>query len=327
MSCTSDLNAAKPVYLHRILNAGSNNRKDIHYTRQLTFKNKEGTLNLKLKLDRGSAKSKIKYVSEASYKDGGKTHLLAQGFCSSAVARWEHPLTTSLLSKAIGKEIDWVSEGSQAQSNETHYILRSTLWGGHAESQLISDVEDAFLKNSDTVVKLFTPPSYNKDNIYVGGLEIFGPYDMCDAYNNKGNNKYNCVGKLQNFREKHQLNGQEGQRSISQAILDKLNKRFKGEEKNLFTVIYHSQQPYSNVDTYYVHHKEDKLFYLLAYGYTSGFYVYPKYSSKFNDSYFLSQRENQQIQLTHLYGYIHCLANKNIPYNEKSLSFSLSKEK
>lgn len=212
------------------------------------------------------------------------------------------------------------------QLNDIYYIRQSTCWGGHAESQLICDIEDAFSKNSDTIVKLFTPPSYNKDSIYMCGLEVFGTYDMCDIYNNKGNNKYNCVGKLQEFREKHQPNGQEGQKSISKAIMDKLKRRFKGEEENAFVVIYHAQQPYNNVDTYYIYNSNDEILYPVSYQYNNGFCIYSHHSEKFNDACSLSQREDMQIKPKHLYGYIHCLANKKIPYDEKSSSLFINEK-
>lgn len=61
------------------------------------------------------------------------------------------------------------------------------------------------------------------------GLEICGPYDMCDKHNGKGKNQYNCVGKLKDFRKKHL----KGQSSISAAITAKLGDKFKGEKKPL----------------------------------------------------------------------------------------------
>ncbi|OJW54607.1 MAG: hypothetical protein BGO67_02790 [Alphaproteobacteria bacterium 41-28] len=296
------------LYLYRIFNHNINNGNynAVYYTQQLAINGKIFNLN------RWSTKNKIKYVSEASKTDYGKTHLLAQGICTSAATRWETNFTTALISKSLSegdqvshldKEVDWVSHGSMAKSNESYYIRKSVNFGGHAESQLISDLEDTFNKSSDAIVKLFMPPSYNEDNIYMCGLELFGPYDMCDAYNNEGNNRYDCVGQLQRFRGKHQQDGQEGQRSISCAIMDKLKGRFKGKQEDAFVIIYHSELPYDSVYTYYAYNGSGQGVCNLQYRYNAGFFPSPVFSLKTPS--ILLQNTILPIVPRHLYGYIH----------------------
>lgn len=121
--------------------------------------------------------------------------MLAQGVCMSNETIWTDILTTKLfpeVSKSQNKTMDWVSEKSETKPNKTHFIRKpqTKYFGGHAEPQLISDIEDQFMK---TLMLLFQClfPSNNKEDIYICGLEVFGPYDMCDDYN--GNGKTNII--------------------------------------------------------------------------------------------------------------------------------------
>lgn len=284
----------------------------VKYTQKLTTK--KSSLDTKRK----STIKSIKYVCKAASQDGNKTHILAQGICRGAVSTWPDPLTTINLpqnSKTSPKLLDWVSKESETNSDDKICIRKpeASGWGGHAEVQLIADLDDVFNMHRETFLELFLPPSDSTESIYMCGLELFGPYDMCDKYNDKGNNKYNCVGKLLDFRKKHQ----KGQKSISRAIRDKLKDRFKGEKEDAFVMIYHAQSPYVNVDSYSA--ENDEYLYSLQYVSDGCRFLRKK---DFDDSYSLSQVANIDIEPDVLYGYIHQLADKTATYQESSHHFS-----
>lgn len=283
----------------------------VHYTQQLVVKKE--TLNL----HRGETAKPILYVAKASSKDNSKTHLLAQGVCMSNETIWTDILTTKLfpeVSKSQNKTMDWVSEKSETKPNKTHFIRKpqTKYFGGHAEPQLISDIEDQFMKNSDAVVSMFIPPPNNKEDIYICGLEVFGPYDMCDDYNGNGKNKYNCVGKLLDFRKCHQ----NGQRSISKAIQEKLKGKFKGSKEDAFVVIYHTQSPYDKVDTYKAEDEDYR--YGLSFSFDKCSF---SRSKDFDDTYQLSQSKSLSTEPDVLYGYIHQLGDKAALYQTTSKRF------
>jgi hypothetical protein len=304
------IKVSNPVTLSRVCNGSLT----VSYTQQLASQGKE------LNLDRKSTRKAIQYVCDASAQDNFVTHLLAQGFCKGANSRWNDPFITNLRFPGImensNKKIDYVSNDSKAESNEICYIRKpqTPYWGGHAEPQLISDLKALFTQNSDAVVKLFTPPSKNTENVYMCGLEIFGPYDMCDKYNNEGQNKYDCVGQLLKFRTDHQ----EGQQSISKAIRHKLGNRFKGNKEDAFVVIYHAHSPYSNIDSYRA--ESEEYYHHLRFEFDG--YSFLRKKNNFDNSYSLSQIESVDIKPNILYGYIHHLGNRKAIYDPNSQRFS-----
>lgn len=299
-----------PVNLSRVYN----DALIVSYTQQLT--SSEKVLNLK----RESTKTAIQYVSSASRKDKSVTHLLAQGVCKGVKATWSDPFTTTSgfpgISNTRDKKIDWVSKKSTAKHDNICYVQKpeENIRGGHAEPQLINDINALFIQNSDAVVKLFTPPTESIEQVYMCGLEIFGPYDMCDRYNKKGNNKYDCVGQLLKFRKDHQ----KGQQSISKAIRNKLGNRFKGKKEDAFVVIYHAQFPYDNVDSYRA--ESEKCYHRLNFEFAESSFMRKK--NNFDNSYSLSQLSSTELKPDILYGYIHCLGDKKAIYNPKSSCFS-----
>jgi len=300
-----------PVTLVRVSDASP----IVKYAQQLTTKGKILTLN------RESTKKAIQYVRNASVKDGGKSNTLAQGFCRSENKTWDVPftITQSFLGvlETSCKKMVWVSQGSNANSDNNYFIRKpqTNYDGGHAEPQFIKDLEAAFTQNSEAVVKYFMPPADNKGDIYMCGLELFGPYDMCDIRDGKDPNKYDCVGKLLKFRKDHQ----KGQQSISKAIRDKLGDRFKGEREDAFVVIYHAQSPYNRIDSYKA--EDDDSYYSLKFEFERYQFLRKK---KFDDSYYLSQLTSIALEPDILYGYIHQIADKKANYYPKAHSFSFS---
>lgn len=177
----------------------------------------------------------------------GANHLFANGVYiykngGTPQVRYKHFTTRNFHSIGIGEkevksQIDWMSGGSKLSSsdsdNEIYYHKskgRSDETEGHSECRLIADIEALFKKDSDSLIKLFTPSSSTRNaHIIMSGLELYGSYDMCDS----------CLGRLFEFRKKHQ----EGQQSIAYAIRDKLKITPKNVE-NYFVIIYHTTSPY-----------------------------------------------------------------------------------
>jgi hypothetical protein len=290
-----------PTHLVRVLDSSPL----VRYTQQLAVQGVE------LDLNRDSATALIDYVWKSSLRDGKKTHLLAQGFCRSETKLKTNPFTVTEnflgVLRTSTKKMVWVSQSSNAVSNNDAVIRKSTEYGGHAESQFISDLKAAFTQNSDVVVKKFLPRTDNDEDVYMCGVELFGSYDMCDDYAGEGKNKYNCVGKLKKFRIDHQ----EGQQSISRAIRDKLGDRFKGEEQDAFVLIYHAKYPYDEIDTYQC--EDEAYYYPLDFSFKG-----PKFSPRdhgdFSNTFVFSQHESLSCRKNVVYGYIHDLADKKLKY-------------
>lgn len=285
----------------------------VQYTQKLTSHGKE------LNLSRTETSEFIDHVRTASLEDDFVTHLLAQGICQDSDTTWSKICKTTLgfpdIEPSHEKIVDWVSQKSAAKTTDDYYIRTPQgSYGGHAESQLMSDILALFERDSDTIVTLLTPPSESAKEVYMCGLEIFGPYDMCDKYDSRRSNQYDCVGTLKNVRDYHQ---REGQQTISQAIRNKLGSRFKGNPEEAFVVIYHAYSPYHNVYTYKAEDKQH--YYPLSFEFNGCQFLCEE---NFDDSYNLSQRVNIKAKPDVLYGYIHQLGDKKVNYNPGTQRFS-----
>ncbi len=281
------------------------------YTQKLIFGNHV------LELNRLSTRTNIEYVRVTSLTDRNKTHLLAQGVCKTKANAYQNPFKTSIGFPNIvhnsNLPIDWVSFSSQSATNQNCYVRRPDqgVNGGHSEPQFIGDFNAKFVQNSDSLVNLFMPETTDNSDIYMCGLELFGPYDMCD--------RYDCVGKLKTFRGEHQ----EGQTSISQAIRDRLQNRFKGSTEDAFVVIYHAKYSYKPIGTYYAANDNNEKS-PLTFGGIFGdkahqFNVSDTYNNKnhffIDNTYALSQYTELDTAPDDLYAYIHHICDKSVKYN------------
>lgn len=304
-----ELEESKPIHKYTLSRFKNPSSPLIQYTQQLKANGETFDLN---------REETRKIMQEVIKVSNYKTFLRAQGVCMSDDGYWSETFnsTQNFLGayETSTQKMAWVSKGSEIKSNK-YYIRESKEYGGHAEPQFISDLEAAFNKNSDAVVKYFIPSTNNEENIYMCGLELFAPYDMCDAYNNEGNNKYDCIGKLLAFRKKHQS----GQTSISRAIRDKLKDQFKGTKEDGFVVIYHANLPYNNVYTY----KAEDEKYIRGLTFNSNNNLCQFHSGYFKSHcaktiYQLSQYDSVDTEKDMLYGYIHNLADKKDTYSKKN---------
>jgi len=307
--------ATKETHPVNVTRRTSNGDLLVQYTQGLTVNHKV------MKLDRKSTRQSIRVVTNAASKDNS-THLVAQGFSfGDKSVTYINPLTTQLgfpgVPKNPKKKMDWVSKNGKAKSNPGYYVRTPIAFGGHAEPKFVSDLEAAFKKSSDAVVRLFTPPTETLNTIDMCGIELFGPYDMCDKYNGKGKNKYNCVGVLTDFRNRHQY----GNQSISKAIRDKLKDRFRGKKSDVFVLIYNTNSPYENVDSYTA--EDDNLYYDLSYSYAGSAFSEKSY---YDETFELSQCESVDVSSDLMYGYIHQIGNRTASYQPNSHLFSFADE-
>ncbi len=309
-----------PVTLVRINN---NDVPLVRYAQKLMFAGRE------LKLNRRSTEHNIEYVKNASLNDGRKTHLLVQSVCKTETQINDHKASRKLFKTNIAFPeitpepnipIDWVSHSSTT-TPEGYYPRKAISFenggqrGGHSEPQLISDFNAKFVQNADDLVDYFMPKETDTSNVYMCGLELFGPYDMCDKFNG-GNNKYNCVGQLKAFRGNHQ----NGQQSISQAIRDRLGDRFQGViPEDAFVVIYHAKYPYESIYTYHSNNNDKNSPIKYSGIFDNNFNINDDLLNKdhfiINNTHELSQCTEINTAPDDLYGYIHHLGNKSIQYN------------
>lgn len=310
---TNNTIAQMPITTSVILARFDDNDQELaHYTQKLTFSGKT------LIFDRQKARENVQYVSNASARENyGPTHLLVRGICNRDTQNMtlSRVFTTNIgfpnIVHGSNIPIDWVSNSSNAVTDNNYYIRKSEQWGGHSEPQFIDDFEAKFTQNHDDLVKYLIPKAQeNNSLVYMCGLELFGPFDMCD--------RYNCVGKLKDFRIKHQ----DGQQSMSQYIRNHLQDRFQGVPEDAFVVIYHAQYSYKPIKTYHAKNIDGKsaLKYTGIFGNNNHQFVIGDdiNSNDFDiiDTHELSQHESLNVAPNNLYGYIHHFGNKKIKYHE-----------
>ncbi|WP_032112954.1 hypothetical protein [Candidatus Paracaedibacter symbiosus] len=267
-------------------------------------------------------------VADKHSRPKAASHILANGFDiyqkgKSVVNEYEH-FTTRTFSN-IGKQdtnikIDWTSNSSPLEDDETIIRKKGGSGDGHSEPQLIKDINALWKTQQDSILKLFIPRRNTlKDSaeikVMMCGLELYGNYDVCNS----------CLNKLVEFRKQHQ----QGQTSISQAIQDRLKDKCTDISQDRFVVIYHAYSSYSG-STYYTRYNDTE--YKLT---QSRLCIYNRNKEKdFRHEGFkltqgqqdnglseaiLSQSEFVTIRKDIIYGHIHSLSNKQAKY-EKSYS-------
>ncbi|NBT86612.1 MAG: hypothetical protein EBT45_09015, partial [Alphaproteobacteria bacterium] len=152
-----------------------------------------------------------------------RSHLLAQGICYHSEELYTADIKTSLGFPEIlavpDSVIDWVSySASAAPVNAGYYsrVTAATVHGGHSEAQFIADMDALWVHDYTAILKLLLPSTvfHGDQDVYMTGIELFGSFDMCSRHTGSGVNRYDCIGKLAEFRENHKT----GQKSISKAI-------------------------------------------------------------------------------------------------------------
>jgi len=257
------------------------------------------------------------------------SHVLANGFDiykdtdSNVVCEYEQFATTE------GIAIDWMSHNSTCKVGDTEssgtgkragcsiHHKKSNVGNGHSEPQL---VEDILKTKPESLVKLFTPRSSNKQvkQVMMSGLELYGTFDMCDS----------CLDALVAFRKK------EGQQSIAKAIEDNLKRRKipcpVGHES--FVLIYHAYDRYddSRFCKYYTHYSGQRHEFECRYGQCEDDDPYvPIFIPKGNSGNtlkdkVLSQAKSIPIRENMVYGHIHLLSGQQARYKEPDLVLSQS---
>jgi hypothetical protein len=280
------------------------------YTDQLTLSSTKV-----FNLVRPTSKKHTTIVDKLSRSDKFRSHLLAQGICYHAKGIEENVLTTDLgfpsITSDVTLSIDWISHSSSSKTDKSYYRQKTnpSIDGGHSEPQFINDFDALWKKNYSAILSLLLPSSvfHGTQDVYMTGLELFGPFDMCDQHNSK----YDCLDLLIQFTKRQQ----QGQQSISQALQDLLKMRFKGTASEGFVLLYHAAAPYDSIGTYNPVGGS-----VLEWDYKSipsRFKTKKGYVSGDTLSQYNSVTPTQDV----IYGHIHSLTNKTLKYNDRSSSF------
>ncbi|MBY0282069.1 MAG: hypothetical protein K2W94_07955 [Alphaproteobacteria bacterium] len=192
-----------------------------------------------LTLKRADSKKQASKVAELSKRDGWTSHVTVDSVYvyemdEESYSENRRPFTTGLgfpgVSSTKDVVVDWASNKS-TQTFSNHYKRTST---GHSEPQVVEDFNALWTKDSASVVRQFIPQTEKEkskaESVVMCGIELYGPFDMCDE----------CLAKLVEFRAEHQ----KGQKSVSKAVRDKLKGKFKGDDEDAFVVAYHGYYPY-----------------------------------------------------------------------------------
>jgi hypothetical protein len=260
-------------------------------------------------------------MSQEAAIDGYKSHVLAGSVYvyeqGDACRSKKRIFTNSLFYpedevSAADLPIDWVSNSSKSIANSNFLRVKSTQPGGHSEPQFISDFEAKWMMDSTTVVNYFTPHTKTEkekaEAVVMCGLELHGPFDMCDT----------CLNKLCAFRCEHQS----GQTSISQAIRDQLKEKFKGKAEDAFMMVYHSWYPYKD-SSYSADTGDGESVHALTYTYTARPRqdFFERRIKGGDDTYTLSQSAVTQTQEGVIYGHMHLLSDKKATYDVSTKTF------
>ncbi len=316
------------IYLHftayssdsfNIVRSNDNNEILAQYTNNIST-NEGCKYNLNYLIDRKLVNEVEDYKIEPGVQYG-KSHVLINGFNiykkdkNSPVYEYEYETFTEknfpITGKTSDKKIDWSSNQSLLSDTDTVIRRKSNEGNGHSEPQLISDINSVFVKNQEAIFDLLTPrqDSLKKTDskLEMSGIELYGSFDMCDT----------CLTQLVDFRKNHQ----EGQRSISQYIKDKMKNQCTDTLENLFVIIYHTSSPYHNAN-YYARSRSSALHKIISIGESDEEFKYEAFRSDnikegIDPSFAnktLNQSNNIIVNKDIIYGQMHLLFNKNAQY-------------
>eukprot|EP01041_Mallomonas_annulata_P003415 gene3415-6777_t len=255
--------------------------------------------------------NKIKRTENlALCRRSSETTVVTEFLEDTTICQVNDPITTALGFPNVTSKSDLLIDWTSRKSHKTRNKLFKKISNGHSEGQFINDINDIWRKCSTSVVKLLIPPTEKIDSaeVMMCGVNLYGPFDMCDQ----------CLEKLVQFRAQHQ----QGQESISQAVRDELKTQFQGDDTDAFVVTYNSLYPYK-YSTYYGKSKAST--YELDYSIS---YSWPRtdifsYNGKaMDDTFTLSQSSDQPVSKGKIYSHIQLLADRKVPYENKSKSFT-----
>jgi hypothetical protein len=281
------------------------------YTNNITFDDINGQ-NRTFLLDEAGAVAKNQNLTELQ---GAQSHLLAYGFCYHSDDRSSTEIRTSLdipqIPRGAGEIVDWVSYTLDAPNNGGYYsrVTPQNVFGGHSEPNFIDDINALWTQNYTSVLKFLVPAAifHGNQDIYMTGIELFGSFDMCSSYYGSGNNRYNCIGSLVNFRNQHQ----QGQQSISQAVRNLMRDRFVGgADSRGFVLAYHATLPYTNSADYNAAAGNDSP----QMRWNGNNFNMVEGGNPIVNNDMLSQYEQVTEAPSILYGHIHSLTNRNLNY-------------